>query len=63
MTLDIQFLVERLEALVVNARKLPMTSQVIIEQATIVTASPSRLTSACPKGISKSPSGTSSSAP
>lgn len=36
MTLDIQFLVERLEALVVNARKLPMTSQVIIEQATIL---------------------------
>lgn len=36
MTLDIQFLVERLEALVVNARKVPMTSQVIIEQATIL---------------------------
>jgi len=34
--LDIQFLVERLEALVVNARKVPMTSQVIIEQATIL---------------------------
>ena len=36
MTLDIQFLVERLEALVVNARKVPMTSQVILEQATIL---------------------------
>lgn len=36
MTLDIQFLVERLEALVVNARKVPMTSQVMIEQATIL---------------------------
>jgi len=34
--LDIQFLVERLEALVVNARKLPMTSQIILEQATIL---------------------------
>ncbi len=34
--MDIQFLVERLEALVVNARKVPMTSQVIIEQATIL---------------------------
>jgi len=34
--MDIQFLVERLEALVVNARKLPMTSQVILEQATIL---------------------------
>ncbi len=34
--LDIQFLVERLEALVVNARKLPMTSQVILEQATVL---------------------------
>ncbi len=33
---DIQFLVERLEALVVNARKLPMTSQVILEQATLL---------------------------
>src|SRR5207253_736633 len=33
---DIQFLVERLEALVVNARKLPMTSQVILEQAAIL---------------------------
>ncbi len=33
---DIQFLVERLEALVVNARKLPMTSQVILEQATVL---------------------------
>ena len=34
--MDIQFLVERLEALVVNARKLPMTSQVILEQAAIL---------------------------
>jgi hypothetical protein len=34
--LDIQFLVERLEALIVNARKLPMTSQVILEQAAIL---------------------------
>jgi cell division septum initiation protein DivIVA len=34
--LDIQFLVERLEALVVNARKLPMTSQIILEQATVL---------------------------
>jgi vacuolar-type H+-ATPase subunit H len=33
---DIQFLVERLEALVVNARKLPMTSQIILEQATVL---------------------------
>jgi hypothetical protein len=34
--MDIQFLVERLEALVVNARKVPMTSQVILEQATVL---------------------------
>jgi hypothetical protein len=34
--LDIQFLVERLEALAVNARKVPMTSQIILEQATIL---------------------------
>lgn len=34
--MDIQFLVERLEALAVNARKVPMTSQVMIEQATIL---------------------------
>jgi len=34
--LDIQFLVERLEALVVNARKVPMTSQIILEQANIL---------------------------
>jgi len=33
---DIQFLVERLEALVVNARKVPMTSQVILEQAAVL---------------------------
>ncbi|HEY3217920.1 MAG TPA: hypothetical protein VGK15_02400 [Candidatus Limnocylindria bacterium] len=34
--MDIQFLVERLEALVVNGRKLPMTSQIILEQATVL---------------------------
>ena len=34
--MDIQFLVERLEALVVNARKFPMTSQVILEQAAVL---------------------------
>ena len=34
--MDIQFLVERLEALVVNARKMPLTSQIILEQATIL---------------------------
>jgi hypothetical protein len=34
--LDIQFLVERLEAMVVNARKVPMTSQIILEQATVL---------------------------
>ena len=34
--MDIQFLVERLEALVVNARKVPMTSQVILEQAAVL---------------------------
>src|SRR5207253_7064303 len=33
---DIQFLVERLEALVVNGRKVPMTSQIILEQATVL---------------------------
>src|SRR6266850_1701928 len=33
---DIQFLVERLEALIVNGRKVPMTSQVILEQAAIL---------------------------
>jgi regulator of protease activity HflC (stomatin/prohibitin superfamily) len=32
VTVDIQFLLERLEALVVNGRKLPMTSQVVLEQ-------------------------------
>jgi len=36
VTLDIQFLVERLEALAVNARKVPMTSQIILEQATVL---------------------------
>ncbi|HKW79087.1 MAG TPA: ATPase [Candidatus Limnocylindria bacterium] len=30
--MDIQFLLERLEALIVNGRKLPMTSQVVLEQ-------------------------------
>ena len=34
--MDIQFLVERLEALVVNARKVPMTSQIILEQSTVL---------------------------
>ena len=34
--MDIQFLVERLEALVVNARKVPMTSQIILEQAAVL---------------------------
>lgn len=34
--MDIQFLVERLEALVVNAQKLPMTSKVMLEQAAIL---------------------------
>src|SRR5256886_6440367 len=33
---DIQFLVERIEAFVVNGRKVPMTSQVILEQAAIL---------------------------
>ena len=33
---DITFLTERLEALVVNARKFPMTDQIILEQATIL---------------------------
>jgi vacuolar-type H+-ATPase subunit H len=36
VTVDIQFLVERLEALAVNARKVPMTSQIILEQATVL---------------------------
>lgn len=34
--MDIQFLVERLESLVVHARKLPMTDQVILEQAQLL---------------------------
>lgn len=34
--MDIQFLVERFEALVVNARKVPMTSQIILEQGTVL---------------------------
>ena len=34
--MDIQFLVERLEAMVVNARKVPMTSQIILEQAAVL---------------------------
>src|SRR5204863_5893130 len=33
---DIQCLVERLEALVVNARKVPMTSNIILEQAAVL---------------------------
>ncbi|MBM4421495.1 MAG: hypothetical protein FJ034_07955 [Chloroflexi bacterium] len=34
--MDIQFLVERLEALVVNARKVPMTSSIVLEQAAVL---------------------------
>ena len=34
--MDIQFLVERLESLIVNGRKVPLTDQVILEQATIL---------------------------
>ncbi|OLD52513.1 MAG: hypothetical protein AUI58_02590 [Chloroflexi bacterium 13_1_40CM_2_70_6] len=34
--IDIQFLVERLEALVVNARKVPMTNNVMLEQAAML---------------------------
>src|SRR4029078_4981378 len=34
--MDIDSLVEPLEALVVNARKVPMTSQIILEQAAIL---------------------------
>ena len=34
--MDMQFLVERLESLVVHARKVPMTDQVIIEQASLL---------------------------
>jgi hypothetical protein len=34
--MDIQFLVERLETLVVNARKVPMTNQVVLEQAALL---------------------------
>lgn len=34
--MDIQFLVERLEAMVVSARKMPMTNQVLLEQAAIL---------------------------
>jgi vacuolar-type H+-ATPase subunit H len=33
---DIQFLVERLEGLVVNGRKVPMTGGVIVEQAALL---------------------------
>lgn len=33
---DIQFLVERLETLVVNARKLPMTNNVVLDQAALL---------------------------
>ncbi len=32
LRMDIGFLLERLEALIVNARKVPMTSQVVLEQ-------------------------------
>ncbi|HET8568466.1 MAG TPA: ATPase [Candidatus Limnocylindria bacterium] len=34
--MDIQFLVERLEQMVVGARKMPLTSQVILEQAAVL---------------------------
>lgn len=34
--MDLEFLVERLEALVVNSRKVPMTSQVILEQGAVL---------------------------
>ncbi len=34
--MDIQFLVERLESLVVHARKVPMTDQVILERAAVL---------------------------
>lgn len=34
--MDIQFLLERLEAIVVNGRKLPMTSQVVLEQGAVL---------------------------
>lgn len=34
--MDIQFLVERLETLVVNARKLPMTNNVVLDQAALL---------------------------
>ena len=34
--MDIQFLVERLEALAVNASKVPMTSRIVLEQATVL---------------------------
>lgn len=36
MDRDIQFLVERLEALIVNARKVPMTSNVMLDQAAVL---------------------------
>ena len=34
--MDMQFLVERLEQLVVNARKLPMTNNVVLDQAALL---------------------------
>ena len=34
--MDMQFLVERLETLVVNARKLPMTNNVVLDQAALL---------------------------
>lgn len=34
--MDIQFLVERLETLVVNARKLPMTNNAVLDQAALL---------------------------
>lgn len=34
--MDIQFLVERLETLIVGARKVPMTNQIVLEQSTLL---------------------------
>lgn len=34
--MDIQFLVERIETLIVNARKLPMTNNVVLDQAVLL---------------------------
>lgn len=34
--MDIQFLVERLETLIVGARKVPMTNQIVLEQSALL---------------------------